>query len=200
MNERLKEAIDKAEKIVFLTGAGISVPSGLPQYQGNRDAKEAYNAIREELEEKIRNAEPSLGHLFIARLHEAGKDVHVITQNVDSLHQKAGLPLERVHELHGNRERGDVVEFGMDLPQDVWEQSIDAAYAADLFIVIGTSLQVSPVSLIPEYVLQRSTFKKQNVSIWVINKTPTPLDWQLGPNVIHDDLVNVLGDEDALQL
>ncbi len=198
MNERLKQAIDKAERIVFLTGAGISVPSGLPQYQGNTDAKEAYDAIREELEEKIRSAEPSLGHLFIARLHEAGKDVHVITQNVDSLHQKAGLPLERVHELHGNRERGDVVEFGMDLPDDVWQKSLEVAYAADVFIVIGTSLQVYPVALIPEFVLQRKEYGAQNVSVWVINKTETSIDWQIGPNAIHDDLVNVLGDEDAL--
>lgn len=192
MNQQLKRDIDNAKKIVFLTGAGISVPSGLPQYEGNRDAQSGYEAIREELEEKIHAAEPSLGHNFIADLHRSGKNVYVITQNVDGLHQKAGLPQERVFELHGNRERGDVVEFGMDLPDGVWQASIDAAYAADLFIVIGTSLQVNPVALIPFMLLERNHREQQNVCFWVINKTPTNIDWHVFPNVIHDDLLNVL--------
>ena len=186
MNERLKEAIDKANKIVFLTGAGISVPSGLPQYQGNRDAKEGYDAIRSVLEEKIKNAEPSAGHHFIAGLFNSGKDVHVITQNVDSLHQKAGLPLERVYELHGNLERGDVVEFGMMLPEDPWEKAVLAACTSDLFIVIGTSLQVSPVNIIPEKVLD------ERIPVWIINKTETPLDWRIADCVIREDLVDAL--------
>lgn len=186
MHQRLREAIDSAKRITFLTGAGISVPSGLPQYQGNRGAKEAYNAIREELEEKIRNAEPSIGHNFIAELYKAGKDVHVITQNVDSLHQKAGLPEDRVHEVHGNRERGDVVEFGMTLPQAVWQKAVEAMILTDLVVIIGTSLQVSPVNLLPEYALD------EHVPVWIINKTETALDWRLGNRAIHDDLVNVL--------
>lgn len=186
MNEKLAKALEEAYRITFLTGAGISVPSGLPQYQGNGDGKQAYEAIATELDEKIQDAKPSIGHLFIAGLFQIGKDVKVITQNIDGLHQKAGMPEDRVVEVHGSHVRGSVVAFGQDLSEDTWTKARNAICDADLLVVVGTSLTVSPVCHLPELALENK------IPVWILNKSKTPLDWQIYPNIINEDLTKVL--------
>lgn len=108
--------------VAFLTGAGISTDSGIPDYRGpngvwtrDPDAEKlvtidyymADPEIRKRSWAMRRNtpalqAEPNGAHYAIAALHDAGVPVRVITQNVDGLHQKAGVPARKVLELHGN--------------------------------------------------------------------------------------------------
>lgn len=123
-------------------------------------------------------AEPNKGHLLIAEL-ENHFDVTVITQNVDNLHEKAGS--SNVLHLHGELfksrstvdpylvydiegwelKEGDRCEKGSQLrPDIVWfgemvpmmEVAVEKALSADIFIVIGTSLQVYPAAGLLEYV------------------------------------------------
>lgn len=104
-------------KVVVLTGAGCSTESGIPDYRGPETARRARNPIqykafcsesvaRERYWSRsfqgwprIRDAEPNAAHMALARLEAAGLVTHVITQNVDRLHAKAGT--RAVTELHG---------------------------------------------------------------------------------------------------
>ncbi len=119
--QRFQALIEEAGKIVFFTGAGISTESGIPDFRSQGSGiwekmKPIYfeeflrseEARREQWrrkfsgEMKIEGAAPNRGHLAIARLVAQGKCSAVITQNVDNLHQNAGVPDELVIELHGN--------------------------------------------------------------------------------------------------
>lgn len=113
MVARLLEAGD----VVVLTGAGCSTESGIPDYRGPETARRARNPIQfksfvqgEEGRQrywsrsvegwpKIRDAAPNTAHHALAALERHGRVAHLITQNVDRLHHKAGS--RRVTELHG---------------------------------------------------------------------------------------------------
>ena len=119
--EHLASVIDQAQNMVFFTGAGISTESGIPDFRSQgtgiwEKMKPIYfeEFLRSEEarseqwrrkfagDMKMEGAEPNKGHLAIARLVEMGKCAGVITQNVDNLHQNAGVPDDQVIELHGN--------------------------------------------------------------------------------------------------
>jgi NAD-dependent deacetylase len=123
-----------ARRVVILTGAGISVASGLPTYRGpgglwtadpslaatlhaGVDPVALWHAMAP-LVPAVRAAEPSLAHRAIAgyeaRLAERGATVTVITQNIDGLHGRAGS--QRVIELHGSLGRLRCSRAGCDLP------------------------------------------------------------------------------------
>ncbi|MCR5184805.1 MAG: NAD-dependent protein deacylase [Bacilli bacterium] len=123
--QTLKEILDGATQIMVFTGAGISVPSGIPDFRSadgiynqktklNYPPEEIishtffYNHTKEFFEfykDKMvyENAEPNEAHKFIAALEKKGKNVIVATQNIDGLHQKAGS--STVYELHGSVHR-----------------------------------------------------------------------------------------------
>lgn len=108
-----------AERIVALTGAGISTESGIPDYRGpngvwatqkpptlgdyesNEEARIGFWRFRRESYPTMLSRRPNRGHLALAALERAGKLLGVITQNIDGLHQKAGDDPRRVVELHG---------------------------------------------------------------------------------------------------
>ena len=199
MFEQVAGRLRDAEDIVFVTGAGISQESGIPTFRGTDGLWKKYDAMKlatieafydnpklvwEWYEERRRNiltADPNDGHLAIAKL-EKTRRVHVLTQNIDGLHQRAGSTM--VHELHGsiirirctkcdfkdtitevfpclppickckNILRPDVVWFGEALPQDVWQAAIGHAASCDVMVIVGTSLSVSPANLLPAYAKQ----------------------------------------------
>lgn len=117
---RLRDLIDASRRAVAFTGAGISTESGIPDFRspGGIWTKNQPIMFQEFLasEEKRREtwrrkietdkafaaAKPNKGHLAIAKLVASGKIASVITQNIDGLHQQAGVPAELVIELHGN--------------------------------------------------------------------------------------------------
>jgi len=121
MYEELKSIIDKAGKIVFFGGAGVSTESGIPDFRsesGLYHAQKSYGYSPEIiLSEEFfqihpdiffryykdlfagRDSKPNRAHLALAMLERQGKLVAIITQNIDGLHQLAGSSL--VHELHG---------------------------------------------------------------------------------------------------
>ncbi len=108
--------------VAILSGAGISTESGIPDYRGpnglwRRDpqaeklATYAYYMSDPEIRRRAWQArraiwalrpEPNAAHRAIAELDRAGVAVRVITQNVDGLHQRAGMPGRKVLELHGS--------------------------------------------------------------------------------------------------
>lgn len=123
---RTAEYIRNSSHVVSLVGAGLSAESGIPTFRGKDgiwtkfgeptiDGWELFrrdpaawweNAIlareeRSEFSVAIEIAEPNAGHLGMAALEEMGRLAHIITQNIDNLHQKAGS--KAITEIHGNR-------------------------------------------------------------------------------------------------
>ena len=100
--QRLAQWTFEAENIVFLTGAGISTESGLPDFRGpegiwTRQGKELPTKFR-----LFTSVEPNAGHRAIVELQNLGKLRFLITQNVDNLHLRSGIRPELLAELHGN--------------------------------------------------------------------------------------------------
>jgi NAD-dependent deacetylase len=199
MFESVAEKLQKAKKIVFVTGAGISQESGIPTFRGNDGLWRKYDPMKlatidafyqdpklvwewyEDRRKNILAAKPNAGHVAIADLAKL-KEVWVLTQNIDGLHQRAGS--RNILELHGsiitikcticnfkdnitnsfseipplckcgNILRPDVVWFGEQLPQDVWEEALTQASLCDVMVVAGTSLSVSPANMLPAYAKQ----------------------------------------------
>ena len=123
--EQLKLILNSPnQRIVFFTGAGISVPSGIPDFRSAQGiySERGYNVSPEEMVSHhfykenpkeffsfyfskmvYQNALPNLAHKYIAELEKKNKNTFVVTQNIDGLHQKAGS--NNVIELHGSVHR-----------------------------------------------------------------------------------------------
>jgi NAD-dependent deacetylase len=118
--EKLAALVRSSRYLVAFSGAGISTESGIPDFRGPQgvwtkmrpielsefladpSARREYWRRKLESYPQMRDAEPNQGHRALARLYEAGFLKTMITQNIDGLHQKAGIPDERVIELHGS--------------------------------------------------------------------------------------------------
>ena len=117
---QLAQLVAEARQIVIFTGAGISTESGIPDFRGpagiwktmtpiNFQDFVASESVRRDAWSRKFNgpdlmaqAEPNTGHLAVAALVRRGKVSTVITQNVDGLHQRAGVSDAAVIEIHGN--------------------------------------------------------------------------------------------------
>ena len=117
--------IAEAAEIVLLTGAGISTDSGIPDYRGpngvwtKNPKAEKTSDIRHYLSDpevrriawqnRLRSpawaATPNIGHAAVVDLHGTGRVRAVVTQNIDELHQRSGIPPEDVVEVHGTIHR-----------------------------------------------------------------------------------------------
>jgi NAD-dependent protein deacetylase/lipoamidase len=113
--------VDEAQRIVVLTGAGISTESGIPDFRGPKgvwtrnpeaekratlqyymsDPEVRRKAWRDRLDHPAWSAEPNAGHRAVVALERRGKLDTLITQNIDGLHQAAGSDPARVVEVHG---------------------------------------------------------------------------------------------------
>src|SRR3954447_5725453 len=136
--EDVKPWIDAAERIVVLTGAGISTDSGIPDFRGpngvwtknpaaektatlshymsNPDVRK--QAWRNRVEAPMWDAEPNVGHRAIVELERTGKVIAVIAQNVDGLHLKAGSDAANLIEVHGNTREVMCMQCGEHAPME----------------------------------------------------------------------------------
>ena len=182
------------KKLVVLTGAGISAESGLKTFRDSDGLWNGYNIeevatprawkkdpqlVLEFYNMRRRDvaaAQPNAAHYGLAELQE-GFDVHIITQNIDDLHERAGsknilhlhgeifkMRSERneslVYEIRADINIGDKADDGAQLrPNIVWfeepvpmiEQAAAVAATAEIFVVIGTSLVVYPAAGLVNY-------------------------------------------------
>lgn len=190
----LRDRLARARSVCVLTGSGISSESGLPTFRGAggmwRTLRVEELASREGFERDPRlvwtwynerraahaAAEPSAGHVALARLEARYDDFTLATQNVDSLHLRAGsrnvlelhghlrearctgcgarrsleggMPLDAIEHACGGRFRPDIVWFGEPLPSAVWERAVAAARRAEVMLVVGTSGLVNPAAML----------------------------------------------------
>jgi NAD-dependent deacetylase len=118
--DKLAGLVARAERLVAFTGAGISTECGIPDFRSPGGLWSRYKPIEFSeflaspetrleawrryfrLYDEVRGAKPGRGHRAVAHWVKTGKAHHVITQNIDNLHQESGIPKEKVIELHGN--------------------------------------------------------------------------------------------------
>ncbi len=191
------------KRLVVLTGAGISAESGLRTFrdsdglwenhrvedvaspEGWRRNPELVLEFYNQRRKQAREAVPNAAHTALAQLEDSF-EVHIVTQNVDDLHERAGssrvlhlhgelftvrssvreylvYPLEAINPNGWELNLGDLCEAGFQLrPHIVWfgemvpeiERAAELCAQADLFMVVGTSLNVYPAAGLLEYVPQ----------------------------------------------
>lgn len=130
--EELKKQVEDSKKIVFFGGAGVSTESGIPDFRSSEGLYMQESGTQVTAEEMVSNtfynrhpkeffayyfenlvfeeATPNAAHDFLKDLENQGKEVSVVTQNIDGLHQKAGSSV--VHELHGSTLRNYCTDCG----------------------------------------------------------------------------------------
>ena len=132
--EKLREYIEKSNRIVFFGGAGVSTESGIPDFRSKdglynqhdvnfekyrpeyllshsclRDEPEVYFEFHRQKMD-TRNIEPNDAHRYLVELEKRGKLSAIVTQNIDGLHQKAGS--KKVFEIHGSALRNYCMKCG----------------------------------------------------------------------------------------
>ena len=194
--KRLAQWMFEAKYILVFTGAGISTESGLPDFRGPDGI---WTRQEKGLPPKTRpftSVEPNAGHRAIVELQKLSKLKFLISQNVDNLHLRSGIRPKLLAELHGNVSKlrcqrcqiqvdkslwidtckcggrlvSSVVNFGDPLPQKDLEDSFRHSSYCDLFIVVGSSLVVSPANEIPKIAL------RSGARLVIINQGETPMD------------------------
>ena len=142
--QKAAELIASARKLVVFSGAGISTESGIPDFRSpggiwSRFDPDDFTYQKFVADPEARRkqwqmlgeghltteAKPNPAHYAIAELDKMGKLDCVITQNVDNLHQKAGVPAEKVFELHGNVQQAVCLDCGQLYPFEQVKARID---------------------------------------------------------------------------
>jgi NAD-dependent deacetylase len=199
------------QKIVVLTGAGISAESGLRTFRDTNGLWEGYNIedvatprawrknrqlvldFYNQRRKDVMAALPNAAHKGLADLQK-NFDVHIITQNIDDLHERAGSKkvmhlhgeilkmrgekdLEKTYQITQDIKLGDTAGDGTQFrPHIVWfeeavpmiEAAIPIMHEADIFVLVGTSLVVYPAAGLVDYV-------KEKVVKYIIDKSIPPV-------------------------
>ncbi len=221
--DALTKLFGATQRIVFLTGAGMSTESGIPDFRSptgiyatltsedvfDLDAflaqPERFYALAMRLLGGMRDAKPHAGHLAIAALaREFGKQVTVVTQNIDSLHQDAGSPV--VLPVHGTWETSHCLRCNATAAtRDLWpsveagrvprHENCGGVFKPDIVFFgemlpaavlaeAGNALRAADLLVVAGTSLQvypaaaLPGLRRSACSLVVINQTPTPLDAQ----------------------
>ncbi|MQM05005.1 hypothetical protein Taro_037814, partial [Colocasia esculenta] len=118
--EELAILIKKSKHLVAFTGAGISTSCGIPDFRGPKGIWTLQRAGKSLPEASLpfHRAMPSLTHMALVELERAGILKFLISQNVDSLHLRSGIPREKLAELHGNSFRELCPSCGLEYVRD----------------------------------------------------------------------------------
>jgi len=225
--ERAAQIVAESSYLIAFVGSGLSKESGIPTFRGGdglwdkhgeppmdgyqrfladptgwwaeRLAQQESASGGSEFARAIEEAKPNPGHLALAEMERLGYLKHIITQNIDNLHQEAGSVA--ITEIHGNRTKqrcigcgrrwqreefvsedipprcpdcadlvkSDTVMFGEPIPRDAIESCHREAELADAVLMVGTSAVVYPAAEFPIIAYRRGA------RLIEVNPQPTPL-------------------------
>lgn len=236
MIDELKKMIMESKKIVVLTGAGFSSDSGIPTYRGAgglwskydpsiyadinhflRDSTYYWNFFKDERYPMMIKAKPNTGHFALVKLHKQGNLYKLITQNIDGLHQVAGIPY--VIELHGTTRSFRCMScdnrFSMEEVYKKIKHEFPPKCSCNGNLRPDTIMFGEPL---PQYALEEAMFaarhcdlllvlgsslvvypaaqlpiiaKEHNAKLAIVNIDPTPLD-KISDIVIHQKTSEIL--------
>src|SRR2546428_9937812 len=218
------ELMKQAQRIVALTGAGISTESGIPDFRSpgsiwqqqppvsyqdfinKSEARQLYWQTRRNLSAQVLTGRPNAAHLALVELERKKRLLGIVTQNFDGLHHDAGNNAEHIVEMHGTSraaactlcgKRSSIKElqqrinageidprcsdcggflkaatilFGQRVPEAELARARELTLSCDLFLVVGSSLKVTPAATLPRLALDN------DVPLIIINLQPTPMD------------------------
>ena len=162
----ISDVILQSKRVVVFTGAGISTESGISDFRSpggiwdrfdpneftyqkflsSPESREKYWEFSKALWPAIVDAEPNQGHYAIAELYHMGKLDCVITQNIDSLHQKSGVPEERVIELHGTLKWVICLNCGQRYPREQIQSRLESGEKIPLCEACGGIMKPATIS------------------------------------------------------
>ncbi|HEY6284548.1 MAG TPA: Sir2 family NAD-dependent protein deacetylase [Ktedonobacteraceae bacterium] len=231
--QNASELMKEAQRIVALTGAGISTESGIPDFRSpgsiwqqlppvsyqdfisKPEARQQYWQTRRNLSAQVSSARPNAAHIALVDLERKKRLLGIVTQNFDGLHHDAGNNAEHIIEMHGTSraaactlcgKRSSIIElqhsidageidplcsdcggflkaatilFGQRVPDAELARARELTLSCDLFLVVGSSLKVTPAATLPRLAL------RNDVPLIIINLEPTPLD-DYAEIVIHE--------------
>lgn len=187
----------ESKYLVVFTGAGISTESGLPDFRGPDGLWTRREKGLPTKPMRFDSVEPNSAHMAIVELQKLGRLAFLIAQNIDNLHLKSGIRPDLLAELHGNVTKlrcsrceleldrssdwaicpscggklvSSVVNFGQPLPRKALEASYQHSEKCDLFVVVGSSLVVTPAATMPRVALEAGA------RLVIINQGETPFD------------------------
>ncbi len=238
--DELRALIARARSVVAFTGAGISTESGVPDFRSpgspwlkNKPIDFGEWLASEEarceawrrkftMDDIYRGAKPSAGHRALAALVAEGRSPGIITQNIDGLHQAAGIPDEQVVELHGNGTYATCLSCGERHELVDVRREFEASGRAPTCTECGGLVKSATISFgqaMPETAMRRAReltlgcdlflaigsslvvypaagfpvmAKRNGASLVIINREPTDLD-SLADLVIAGEIGTVLG-------
>ncbi|HWF20922.1 MAG TPA: Sir2 family NAD-dependent protein deacetylase [Acidimicrobiales bacterium] len=158
--------VERATRIVVLTGAGISTDSGIPDFRGpsgvwtkNPDAEKLSNletylaepevrarAWQSRLDSPTWAAEPNAGHTAVSELVAMGKVILVVTQNIDGLHQAAGTDPSLIVEIHGTMHEVECMSCGDRGPMSATLERVGAGEVDPPCLACGGILKSATIS------------------------------------------------------
>jgi len=177
-----------ARRAVIFTGAGMSTESGIPDfrspggiwtkmmpvqfqdYVSDPEARRVSWQRRFEMEETWNATKPNDGHRIVAELARRGIVSHVITQNIDNLHQASGVASDHVIELHGNTTYARCIGCGQAYPLDWVKRQFDEEGAAPNCTVCDEPVKTATISfgqMMPEDEMQRATALSQACDLFI---------------------------------
>jgi NAD-dependent SIR2 family protein deacetylase len=196
--DTLAQFLYESQYPVFFTGAGISTESGLPDFRGPEGVwtRRDKGLPPRPMTVPWNSVQPNKGHYAIVDLQNMGKMKFLISQNVDNLHLKSGVQPQLLAELHGNMTKlrcshcqqtidqsagksvcscggslvSSVVNFGQPLPERDLSLSFEHSRKSDLFVVLGSSLVVTPAAEMPKEALM------VGAKLVIMNQGQTPFD------------------------
>lgn len=186
---QLADLLRGARTAVVFTGAGVSTESGIPDFRSPGGIwtqmapiefqdfvasaamrKEAWRR-RFAMEEIFARVRPNAGHEAIATLVGRGTISHVITQNIDNLHQMSGVPADRVIELHGNTRYARCLECGVRAELEPIRSHFEAHGAAPDCTECGGILKTATISFgqaMPEQEMERAERATQVCDLFLV--------------------------------
>jgi len=241
--ENGKKFVVDAERILVFSGAGLSTESGIPDFRSpgglwskynpadfyfdkiisDKNARVKYWRMSSESYRLMRDAEPNPAHMAIKTLEDMGKLLCVVTQNIDSLHHRAGNSPEKIIEIHGTAFSVSCLKCGKSYNRDDIERSIDSGLKDPLCDECSGILKPDTISFgqaMPEDKMIRAIkyagdcdlcialgsslivypaasvpahAAKSGAKLMIINREETPLD-SMADLVIHDSVSKVLNE------
>jgi NAD-dependent deacetylase len=192
MHDRAAQLIDTlrvCSRAVIFTGAGISTESGIPDFRSpggiwtqmapiyfdeflaSEEARRETWRRRFAMQDMFGAAKPNAGHLAVAELVRRGKVTHVITQNIDGLHQKAGNSADRVIELHGTTHDIVCMKSGHRFTGEEIQIRLEAGEEDPHCPICGGVLRTSTIlfgEALPKTALERALALSQHTDLMLV--------------------------------